>query len=67
MGRPICDISEAFNFNRESDFAQDVRDQYLSLVAGGANYFVNHFWRGGLRIVLSVRQVITMDFAGRST
>jgi hypothetical protein len=50
MGRPICDISEAFNFNRESDFAQDVRDQYLSLVAGGANYFVNHFWRGGLRI-----------------
>jgi hypothetical protein len=40
MGRLISDISETRNFNRESDFAQDVCDQYFSLVAVGANYFV---------------------------
>ena len=50
MGRPICDISETFNFIRECDFAQDVTDQYLSVVAACANYFVKHFWRDGLRI-----------------
>jgi hypothetical protein len=33
MGRLICDISETRNFNRESDFAQAVRDQYFSYVA----------------------------------
>jgi hypothetical protein len=43
-------IFQSPSINRESDFAQDVRDQYLPLVAAGANYFVKHFWRGGLRI-----------------
>jgi len=75
MGRPICDISETLNFNRESDFSQDVRAQYFSLVAADANYFVRHVRRGGLRvdegcagfsaeekIVLSARR----EFSGRT-
>jgi hypothetical protein len=37
MGRLICDISETRNFNRESDFAQAVRDQYFSYVAADAS------------------------------